>query len=281
MTKHFLQRLASGLLLAATLVVQLPAASPVLVWSDEFDQAIGSRPDMSRWSYDLGGGGWGNQELQKYTDLVDNVSVAADPQALDGKALVLRAIKQADGGYTSARLKTQGKFSAVYGRIEGRLKTSNGKGIWPAFWMLGESIKTVGWPACGEIDILEVIGADPKEVHGTLHGPGYSAVKGPTATFRLPSGTLDQDYHVYAIDCSPDKIVWSFDGAIYHTQTPDTLPAGTKWVFNDTPFFLLVNLAVGGNWPGSPDATTPFPQVFSIDYIRVYRPTPVSPQPGS
>lgn len=267
----FLRTTCMLLLLNVVVLDQLRAASPSPIWADEFDQPVGSPPDSSRWVYDLGRTGWGNNELQTYTRSIENASIIADPQALDGKALVIRAIKREDGSYTSARLKTEGKFSTVYGRIEGRLKTTNGQGIWPAFWMLGEGIKTVGWPACGEIDILEVIGANPNQVHGTMHGPGYSAAKGPTATFTLPSGTLDLDYHVYAIDWSPNKITWSFDGEVYHTQTPETLPPGTKWVFNDTPFFLLVNLAVGGNWPGNPDATTSFPQVFSIDYIRVYR----------
>jgi beta-glucanase (GH16 family) len=267
--------LKSPLLLALVLIAfplsRLCAASAKPLWSDEFDQAIGSPPDTSRWVYDLGATGWGNNELQTYTEATENAAIAADPQATDGKALVIKALKRPQGGYTSARLKTQGKFSTLYGRIEGRLKTTNGQGIWPAFWMLGENIETVGWPSSGEIDILEVVGANPNKVHGTLHGPGYSGAKGPTATITLPTGTLDKDYHVYAIDWAPNKIVWSFDGRVYHAQTPKTLPPGAKWVFNDAPFFLLLNLAVGGNWPGNPDDTTPFPQIFSIDYIRVYR----------
>jgi beta-glucanase (GH16 family) len=248
------------------------AAASRLIWSDEFDQPPGSTPDPARWVYDLGASGWGNNELQTYTRAAENAAVASDPEAVDGKALVIRALKQPDGSYTSARLKTLGKFATVYGRVEARLKMPNGKGIWPAFWMMGENIAAVDWPACGEIDVVEVINADPNKVHGTIHGPGYSGANGITGTTTLPSGTLDQAYHVYAIDRSPDKIVWSFDGVVYHTATPTALPPGTRWVFNDTSFFMILNLAVGGNWPGYPDDSTPFPQTFAIDYIRVYAP---------
>jgi beta-glucanase (GH16 family) len=241
-----------------------------LIWNDEFNQPPGSTPDSARWNYDLGAGGWGNDELQSYTSSPENAAVAIDAEAEDGKALLLRALKQPDGSYTSARLKTSGKFATVYGRVEARLKMTNGKGIWPAFWMLGENVTSVGWPACGEIDVVEVINANPNKVHGTLHGPGYSGSAGITGTTTLPGGTLDQAYHVYAIDRTPDKIAWSFDGVVYHTVTPETLPPGTRWVFNDTPFFMILNLAVGGNWPGYPDGTTRFPQTFSIDYVRVY-----------
>jgi beta-glucanase (GH16 family) len=220
--------------------------------------------------YDLGGNGWGNNELETYTSEPANASVAADAGASDGKALYIRALKTASGGYTSARIKTLGKFAPIYGRIEARARLANGQGIWPAFWMLGSNISSVGWPACGEIDIIESINAAPKKVYGTLHGPGYSGDKALQGTTTLSNGTLDQAYHVYAVDWSSDKIVWSFDGAAYYTVTPATLPAGSRWVFNDNPFFLLLNLAVGGNWPGSPDGTTAFPQTFAIDYVRVY-----------
>jgi hypothetical protein len=185
--KNFLgSPLSLALVLIAFPLNRLCAAAPTPLWSDEFDQAIGSPPDTSRWVYDLGATGWGNNELQTYTKATENAAVAADPQATDGKALVIRALKRPEGGYTSARLKTQGKFSTLYGRIEGRLKTTDGQGIWPAFWMLGENIETVGWPSCGEIDIIEVIGANPNKVQGTIHGPGYSGAKGPTARPQSP-----------------------------------------------------------------------------------------------
>ena len=239
-------------------------------WHDEFDQSAGSPPDASRWVYDLGGNGWGNRELETYTNDPANASVVDDPEASDGKALVIRAIKSADGKITSARIKTLGKFMPTYGRIEARLKMPDGQGIWPAFWMLGANISSVKWPDCGEIDIVEVINANPTKLYGTLHGPGYSGSKALEGSTTLAQGQLDDAYHVYAVEWSRDKIMWSFDGVPYHTETPATLPAGSKWVFNDAPFFLILNLAVGGNWPGYPDQTTTFPQIFSIDYVRYY-----------
>jgi len=247
-----------------------PAATPALLWSDEFNQAVNSAPDAKKWTYDLGSGGWGNNELETYTDSRANSCIAADTAATDGKALVIAAVKSASGAYTSARLKTQGKFTFTYGRVEARLKTSDGQGLWPACWMLGASIGTAGWPACGEIDIMETVGASPKIAYGTLHGPGYSGASGIGNHASPASGTLASAYHVYTVDWTPGKIVWSLDGAVYHTVTSATIPAGTKWVFNDSPFFLILNLAVGGYWPGYPDATTKFPGKYSIDYVRVY-----------
>jgi beta-glucanase (GH16 family) len=258
-----------GLGLAAT--VHLAAATPPLVWSDEFDQAEGTAPDPSKWNYDLGGGGWGNQELEVYTDARENSAIAADPDATDGKALAIRAVRTAAGGYTSARLKTQGLFTTTYGRVEARLKLPHGQGLWPAFWMLGNNIGVVGWPTCGEIDIMENLGQDPTRIYGTLHGPGYSGSQGLQGSYTLPGGQLFSDgYHVFAVDWSPGLIEWSVDGHVYHTRTPAMIPAGTQWVFNNAPFFLIMNFAVGGAWPGNPDATTSFPQTLYVDYVRVY-----------
>jgi beta-glucanase (GH16 family) len=265
-----LPRLFLGLLVSSPVL----AAEPV--WSDEFNQPAGSGPDAAKWTHALGAGGWGNNELETYTASRENSSVVADPAATDGKALVLRAMKTADGGYTSARINTQGKFAVKFGRIEARLKSTNGQGLWPAFWMLGENVRSAGWPQCGEIDVMEIVGANPNRAHGTLHGPGYSGTGGIGRSHPLPAGaTYDAAYHVFAVDWEPDRIVWSIDGVAYHTVTPATLPPGSKWVFNDHPFFLLLNLAVGGGWPGNPDATTRFPQTLTIDYVRVYaRPAP-------
>ena len=266
----------AGICSLAVLPLSVQAASAPL-WADEFNQPSNSAPDAARWNYDVGGNGWGNNELQTYTNSTENAFIADDPEALDGKALFIRAVKSASGAYTSARLKTQGKFSASYGRIEARLKMTNGQGIWPAFWMLGDKIATVGWPACGEIDVVEVINANPNKVHGTLHGPGYSGAQAITGTTTLASSTLDQAYHVYAVEWSPNRITWSFDGVIYHTTSPANLPAGAQWVFNEASFFVILNVAVGGNWPGNPTASTPFPQTFSIDYVRVYQAGPPAP----
>ncbi len=272
-------------LLGATCVVALTvavattrAAQGALIWSDEFNQADNSAPDANKWVYELGGGGWGNNELETYTSTRDNSYIASDPDATDGKVLVIQAVKSSTGAYTSARLKTQGKFDAQYGRIEARLKSTNGQGLWPAFWMLGEGISTVGWPACGELDIMEIINANPTKTYGTAHGPGYSGSNGIGNNYILPGGdTYDQAYHVFALDWAPNKIVWSVDGIVYHTITPASLPAGTTWVYNNAPFFILLNLAVGGSWPGNPDGTTVLPQALKIDYVRVYALPPAAP----
>jgi len=240
-------------------------------WSDEFYQSAGTAPDPAKWTYDLGGGGWGNQELESYTALRENSFVANDPAALDGRAMVIRAVRSEGGNYTSARLKTQGRFNAGYGRIEARMKLPVGQGIWPAFWMLGADIGTVGWPACGEIDVMEYLGHETSRVYGTLHGPGYSGASSVGASTTLPGNvSLAAGYHVYAIEWSPGKVEWSIDGTVYHTVTPANLPGGVQWVFDNNPHFLLLNLAVGGLWPGNPDGTTVFPQEFRIDYVRVY-----------
>ncbi len=246
-------------------------AAPSLVWSDEFNQAAGSVPDPSKWTYDLGGGGWGNQELEVYTNAAANACIVADPDATDGKALAITAILTASGGYTSARLKTEGLFTTTFGRVEARMKLPYGQGLWPAFWMLGNNIGTVGWPTCGEVDIMENLGQDLTRIYGTLHGPGYSGAQGLQGIFSLPSGQSFSDgYHVFAVAWSPSLIEWSVDGQVYFTCTPATIPTGTQWVFNNAPFFLIVNLAVGGDWGGDPDATTIFPQVLYVDYVRVY-----------
>ena len=244
-------------------------ASPL--WQDEFNQPAGTGPDPAKWVHDVGDNGWGNKELQTYTASRENSFVVEDPEAIDGRALVLKAIRTPSGGYTSARLKTQGKFATGYGRIEARLKLPRGQGIWPAFWMLGDNIDRVAWPACGEIDIVELVGHQPGTLYGTLHGPGYSAQHGLTKSITLPRGAGFADaYHVFAVDWRPGGIDWLLDGKIFLTRTRSDLPAGAKWVFDDRKFFLLLNLAVGGLWPGYPDAATRFPQEYRVDYVRVY-----------
>lgn len=234
-----------------------------LVWSDEFNGAAGTAPDATKWVYALGDGGWGNQELEVYTDRRDN-------SFLDGEGnLVIRAIKGASGEYTSARIKTQGRFAIRYGKIEARIRLPFGQGIWPAFWMLGDDVDTVGWPKCGEIDVMENIGKEPGVVHGTVHGPGYSGASGISAQYALPgSPPLADDFHVYGVEWSPGLVEFSVDGISYAKVTPASLPKGAAWVY-DHPFYLLLNLAVGGGWPGNPDATTKFPQSMLVDWVRV------------
>lgn len=242
-----------------------------LTWRDEFDGPDGSRPDESRWAYDLGGGGWGNQELQTYTSRADNAVIR------DGALVITARAERFTGGdgiareYTSARLKTRGRFSQTYGRFEARLQVPRGPGLWPAFWMLGVDIDGAGWPQCGEIDIMENIGREPLMAHGTLHGPGYSGAGGLGTAVPSPDGRPFADaFHVFAVEWEAGEIRWYLDGRQYFSRTPSDLPAGSRWVF-DHDFFLLLNVAVGGSWPGSPDATTTFPQEMKVDYVRVYR----------
>lgn len=217
---------------------------------------------------ETGGGGWGNNELETYTNRVQNAHVQ------DGN-LVITAAKETYTGpdgitrdYTSARLKTQGLFDQRYGRFEARIKIPQGQGMWPAFWMLGNNIGNVGWPSCGEIDIMENIGKEPDKVHGSMHGPGYSGSNGLTGTFTVPSGKVADDFHIFAIEWEPSVVRFYVDSNLYETRTPSDLPSGTTWVF-DHPFFILLNVAVGGDWPGPPDNTTVFPQNMLVDYVRV------------
>ena len=256
----------------AVLLLPMISSASTIVWQDEFKQPVGSGPDPARWVHDLGDNGWGNKELQTYTDSRENSVVVDDPEATDGRALVIRAVRTSSGGYTSARLKTHGKFAATHGRIEARLKLPQGQGIWPAFWMLGDKIDSVPWPACGEIDIMEMIGHQPGTLYGTLHGPGYSGKHGLTKSIELSRGAIFADaYHVFAVEWRADRIDWFLDGTLFHSVAPADLPPGAKWVFADSPFFILLNLAVGGLWPGYPDATTRLPQEYRVDYVRVYR----------
>ncbi|MEV4292619.1 family 16 glycosylhydrolase [Nonomuraea bangladeshensis] len=248
-----------------------PAPGP-LVWSDEFDGAAGSAVNAAKWRFDIGGGGWGNNEQQYYTDSTRNA-------ALDGSGnLVITARRENPANYqchygtcqyTSARLLTSATFTRAYGRFEARMKLPRGQGIWPAFWMLGNDIGSVGWPNSGEIDIMENIGREPNTVHGTIHGPGYSGGGGIGAGYTI-GGAFADAFHTFAVDWSPNLIVWYVDGVEYQRRTPADL-GGNRWVF-DHPFFMIMNVAVGGNWPGYPDATTTFPQTMTVDYVRVYAP---------
>jgi beta-glucanase (GH16 family) len=242
----------------------------VLAWSDEFNGANGSGVDATKWTLEVGGDGWGNQELEYYTNRPQNSHVQ------DGN-LVIQAqgekYKGSDGvtrNYTSARLKTAGKFSQAYGRFEARIRIPYGQGLWPAFWMLGDDIDRAGWPGCGEIDIMENIGKEPSTVHGSIHGPGYV---GHTieAHYALPDKKrFADDFHIFAVEWEPREIRFYVDSNLYATRAQAELRPGQRWVF-DHPFFLLLNVAVGGDWPGNPDASTTFPQTMLVDYIRVYR----------
>ncbi|MFF7148961.1 family 16 glycosylhydrolase [Streptomyces jietaisiensis] len=247
------------------------AAPAAASWSDDFDGAAGTAPDSSKWTLETGGSGNGNHELQYYTNSTSNAS-------LDGEGhLVITARKNSDSGlqcwygtcqYTSARLNTAKSFTQAYGHFEARIKIPRGQGIWPAFWMLGDDLGSAGWPNSGEIDIMENVGKEPGTVHGTLHGPGYSGAGGIGAGYTLPDGkAFADDFHTFAVDWKPDSIAWSVDGKVYETRTPADVN-GNKWVY-DHPFFMILNLAVGGDWPGSPDGNTSLPQTMVIDYVHV------------
>ncbi|GHB48387.1 hydrolase [Streptomyces viridiviolaceus] len=254
-----------------------PAAAAV-TFSDEFDGPAGSAVDGTKWQTETGDN-VNNHERQYYTAGNRNA-------ALDGQGhLVITARRENPGNYqcwygrceyTSARLNTAGRFTTTYGRVEARMKIPRGQGMWPAFWMLGNDIGQVGWPNSGEIDVMENVGFEPSTVHGTLHGPGYSGSGGIGAGYTLPGGQAFADaFHTFAVDWSPNAITWSVDGTVYQRRTPADL-GGRQWVF-DKPFFLILNLAVGGYWPGDPDGSTVFPQQLLVDYVRV---STDSGQPG-
>ncbi|SFK60838.1 Beta-glucanase, GH16 family [Streptomyces pini] len=247
------------------------AAPAAVLFEENFDGPAGSAVDGRRWQLETGDNSGNNHERQYYTP--GNANAALDG---DGN-LVITARKENPGDYqcwygrceyTSARMNTAGKFTTTYGHVEARMKLPRGQGMWPAFWMLGHDIGGVGWPNSGEIDIMENVGYEPGTVHGTLHGPGYSGGEGIGAGYTLPGGrAFADDFHTFAVDWSPNSITWSVDGQVYQRRTPADL-GGDRWVF-DKPFFLILNLAVGGDWPGLPDSSTVFPQKLVVDYVRV------------
>jgi beta-glucanase (GH16 family) len=231
-----------------------------LIWSEEFDGPAGSPVDPDIWQPEVGGHGWGNEELQCYTEGTENAS-------LDGAGNLAIVVRRSDSQYTSARLISKDRVAFTYGLVQARIQLPTGRGIWPAFWMLGQNIDEVGWPQCGEIDVMENVGQNPEVVHGTVHGPGYSGSSGVTA-WHDAGRSLAGDFHVYSVNWERDRIRWFLDDELYSTVRPDDL-RGNPWVF-DHDFFLLVNVAVGGTLPGNPDASVTFPQTMLIDYIRVY-----------
>jgi len=260
-------------------------ASWQLVWSDEFSGPAGAAPNAAVWGNEIGDGtvygipGWGNDELEYYT--AGGANAAADGQ---GNLVITTA--EADGSlqcyygpckYTSARLLTRNRFEVAYGRVEARVKVPVGAGLWPAFWMLGTDIDRVGWPLTGEIDIMEHVGRLPNEIFGTLHGPGYSGGNSYGKVVDLGKPVADE-FHTFAVEWQPDKITWLLDGAPYFTATPaDPFLAGKQWVYNH-PFYMLLNVAVGGNFGGTVGSETTFPQQTLVDYVRLYQ---AEPEPAS
>ncbi|HUY80858.1 MAG TPA: glycoside hydrolase family 16 protein [Acidobacteriaceae bacterium] len=248
-----------------------------LVWSDEFNGATAqSAPNAQNWIYDAGGGGWGNNELETYC-AYGSTTAPCDPKTpnmyvgTDGY-LHMVARNPSSGVYTSARIKSEGLQSFQYGRIEARIKMPAGQGMWPAFWMLGDDINSKPWPACGEVDIMESIGKTPSTNYGSIHGTGFTGAH-VTTSYALPNNEKFADaFHTFGILWSPKLIKFYVDDPsnVYATYTPASLPAGAVWPFEDGKFFFILNVAVGGSWPGSPDATTVFPQQMLVDYVRVY-----------
>lgn len=245
----------------------LSVGAAAVTFSDTFDGPAGAAVDSSKWQIETGDN-VNNHERQYYTSGNKNA-------ALDGQGhLVITARRENPANYqcwygtcqyTSARLNTAGKFNAQYGHVEARMKIPRGQGMWPAFWMLGTP---VNWPDSGEIDVMENVGYEPSTVHGTIHGPGYSGSGGIGAAYSLPGGQAFADaFHTFAVDWAPDSITWSVDGTVYQRRTPADL-GGKAWVFNK-PFFLILNLAVGGYWPGDPDSSTAFPQQLLVDSVSV------------
>jgi beta-glucanase (GH16 family) len=240
-----------------------------LVWQDEFD--VDGSVNPSRWSYDIGTGaeiglpGWGNQELQYYTDRPENIKVE------DGMLHITARRESFSGSnYTSAKIHTRGLFETTFGRFEASIQLPFGQGIWPAFWLLGDNSNgTVIWPQVGEIDIMEYRGQQPTIIHGSVHGPGYSGGNAVTRTYQLTGARFDTKFHVFAIEWGPDFIDFFVDDVLYNTITPANI-GRNEWVFNDNTFYIILNVAVGGTFLGPPNNSTPFPQTMLVDYVRVY-----------
>lgn len=232
-----------------------------LTLEDNFD---GDALDTSFWTYDIGTGtnGWGNNEKQYYTDRPENVKVE------NGMLMITANREDFEGSqYTSARILTKGLFEQEYGRFEARMKLPWGQGMWPAFWLLGSNIDQVSWPQCGEIDIMENRGQEPTKIAGTVHGPGYSAGDSVSKEFILENDRFDTGFHIFGIEWAPNYINFYVDDVLYNQITPSDVPG--EWVF-DQPFFMILNLAVGGNYVGDVGANTVFPQTLYVDYVRVY-----------
>ncbi|ROQ98582.1 beta-glucanase (GH16 family) [Streptomyces sp. 2132.2] len=261
---------STGASATPTTAAATAAAAAAATFTDEFDGPAGAAVDPGKWQTETGDN-VSNHERQYYTAGNRNA-------ALDGQGhLVITARRENPANYscwygrceyTSARLNTASRFTAAYGHVEARLKVPRGQGMWPAFWMLGNDIGQVGWPNSGEIDVMENVGFEPSTIHGTIHGPGYSGSGGIGAAYTLPGGQAFADaFHTFAVDWAPDSISWSVDGTVYQRRTPADL-GGRTWAFNK-PFFLILNLAVGGYWPGDPDGSTAFPQQLVVDHVRV------------
>jgi beta-glucanase (GH16 family) len=257
--------------------------SGTLVWSDEFTNTTGSnqQPDPTVWGYDTGGNGWGNHELEEYCAWASTASPCdpANPNAYVGTDNMLHVVaRKVSGGYTSARMKSQGLFSLQYGRLEAKIYVPKGQGLWPAFWTLGNNIATVNWPACGEQDIMERVNAalTPDWNEGSVHGPGFTGSVGLGTRYSFPAGQTAAGWHTYGMIWSKNSVAYYVDDptkpyVIYTNPSSLNGLTGAVWPFDGgDSAFLILNLAIGGDWPGAPDNTTVFPAELKVDYVRVY-----------
>jgi beta-glucanase (GH16 family) len=267
----------SAMLMVVTGIAQAQDRHEHLIWSDEFNSAAAaSAPDSANWTFETGANGFGNQELETYCSYGSSQPPcdAASPNAFVGKDGDLHIVARSDGhgGFTSARIKSEGLKSFQYGRIEARIKVPKGEGFWPAFWMLGDNIRQVKWPACGELDIMENIGKKPGTIYGSIHGSGFTGTQ-IGLPYSLPADqSFGGAFHTFGLLWSPHKIEYYVDDPahVYASFTPSSLPKGAVWPFDDGKYFFILNLAVGGDWPGPPDTSSRFPQEMLVDYVRVY-----------
>lgn len=235
------------------------------IWEDQFEGEFQSPPNPEFWEHDIGGDGWGNNQLEYNTDSIENVRLSGN-----GTLEIIAQREEFQGNqYTSGRIKTQHLLENGYGRYEARIRLPEGEGLWPAFWLLGADIDDGQiWPSCGEIDILEMRGDDPFKIHGTIHGPGYAGVDSIGGTFESENSIAD-DFHIFRVDFDPGYISWYVDDQLYLTITEGNIPSNSAWVF-DHDFFMILNLAVGGNYLSDPTPEANFPKKMEIDYVRIY-----------
>lgn len=256
-----------------------PGARWAQVWSEEFDGAAGARIDEATWNYEIGDGcshggcGWGNNEKEYYTDSPNNV-------ALNGSGQLMIVARVAPAGlacfygpckYTSARITTRGKMTAEPGRVEARIKLSTGQGLWPAFWMLGYSFPAKGWPESGELDIMENKGSEPTITSSAVHGPGYSGATPFAHRQTLPGGAVISEFHTYAVEWDSLSVRYFIDGEMHYKVSRDQMRKYGRPILAQ-PFFLILNLAVGGHFDGDPKSDAIFPATMLVDYVRVYKP---------
>jgi beta-glucanase (GH16 family) len=258
---------AAAVLIACTAITTAspgPAAPPTeagYAMYDDFDGPAGAPPNPRYWGYDLGSPGAANNERQVYTNSPDNVR-------LDGQGHLVIEAQKTQNGYTSGRIVTRGRVDMMYGTLAARIKFPAGQGIWPAFWTLGSNMASAGWPESGEIDIMELVNSG-STYHVTLHGPQGNSdyLGGDGVGTSGPIADLTNDFHEYWLHWQPDNITIGVDGTTLATFTPSSLPPGARWVFNH-PMYAVLNVAVGGDWPGPPDASTPFPATMLVDWVR-------------